>query len=264
MKKISVLISVFNDQEHIQEAVESCLNQSLMPDEIVVIDDGSTDESGLILDRLAQKHDIIRVFHQQNTGLTRALNRGLWLCEGEYVARLDSDDVCLYDRLKLEVEFLDSHPEYAVVGGFFFMQGKIINMPVTWEEVLQELPKRNPFAHPTVMFRRESVMEIGGYDERFRYAQDYDLWLRLLATHKGINIPKSLIERRVTTNMISAKNAQKQLLNSTLIKIKNLPISPDKKKTLKTILKAMIKLPVYTPKIRKYWRRIKPFIKEEL
>lgn len=181
--KVSVLMSVYNDERFVGRAIESVLAQSYQDFELVIVDDGSTDGTPQILARYAQGDRRIRVLSQANAGTTAAANLGLSQCRGEYVARLDSDDIALPHRLEVEVDFLDRHPEVALVGGgseIIDLQGNVIglrNIKVSRPE--KALRHRCIYQQSDVMFRRDVVVALGGYREKFHNAQDYDLWLRI-------------------------------------------------------------------------------------
>ena len=258
---ISVLLSAYNAQDTVAQAITSCLDQSMKDIEVVAIDDGSKDNTLNILRDFAKQDGRVRVFSHPNIGLTRSLNQGLWLCQAPIVARLDADDTCLANRLQRQWDFLHTHPDYGLVGGQVLLEmGTVRNllaMPITHREILDLLPRENPIAHPAVAFCRQLVLDLGGYDERFRYSQDYDLWFRLLKRAKGYNLPWPVILRRIDNDMIGEAHGQAQLAYSIMARLKNLKISPDRTETLKTMVKLGIKLPVYFPIIRQFYRTIK-------
>lgn len=198
---VSVLMTVYNGMPYLREAIESVLAQTFADFEFVIVDDGSTDGS---LECIASYRDPrIRLWRNEaNLGQTRSLNRGLDLLRGEYVARLDADDVCVATRLERQVEVLRARPDVAVLGTWMYdidAQGtKTALVSRRWEDTGTYLAwlllEICPLWHPTVMFRRDAVAAVGGYDETFRIAQDYDLWMRLALQRRwGAVVPEALV-----------------------------------------------------------------------
>jgi glycosyltransferase involved in cell wall biosynthesis len=185
---MSVVLSVHNGQKHLREAIESVLSQSFKDFEFIILDDGSTDGSVEILQSYAVKDDRIQlVINEQNMGLTKSLNKGIALARGEYIARMDADDVCFPDRLGKQIEKL-------IQGNadICFTQCNIINSQTGQQSTTQYGSNLNHWkclfgnyygVHSSAIFNKEAVARLGGYDERFVLAQDYDLWDK--AAHAG-------------------------------------------------------------------------------
>lgn len=182
--------------EYLDMALKSIWNaQVLKPDQIILIEDGILgNEIHCVIGKwkniLQQKLTIL--INGNNIGLTKSLNRGLKVATGTYIARMDSDDISTPNRLKLQAEYLDSHPDIMIVGGSlqeFDSENENLNVreyPKTNEEVLNYIHKASPLAHPTVMMRREIFDNGLKYDERYRTSQDIALWFDVLA--KGYKI----------------------------------------------------------------------------
>jgi hypothetical protein len=214
---VSVLMSVHNGGSFLQEALESILHQTFTRFELVCIDDGSTDGSGTLLDTFARKDPRMIVVHQQNVGLTRSLNRGLGLARGGFVARMDADDISEPMRIQAQLEYLTQHPEIGVLGT---CQTVINNQGHTLSEhqrfsdptiVRWEMSHNCSVAHSSVMFRRELVVAAGGYNPNFQYAQDYELWTRLLMKGAEIaSLPQHLLKYRVTGRNVFLTKQDKQ------------------------------------------------------
>lgn len=174
---------VYNDERFVGNAIESILGQSFQDFEFIIVNDGSTDGTGAILEGYARKDSRVKIISQANAGTTAAANSGLSAAKGRYVARLDSDDFSLPHRLKTEVEFLDANPDIALVGGgseIIEINGTVIgarNIPTKTPK--KTLMHRCIYQQSDVMFRRDVVLSLGGYRAKFRNAQDYDLWLRI-------------------------------------------------------------------------------------
>jgi glycosyltransferase involved in cell wall biosynthesis len=182
--KVSVLMSVYNGEKFLRESIESILDQTFKDFEFLIIDDASTDSSKEII--LSYSNPRIRlVENATNLGLTKSLNIGLKLAQGEFVARMDSDDVSLPERLEKQIAFLDKHPDFALAGSSsetIDENGNVIRLnqeSFSPEEIFYRLHFGNVFPHASVMFRKGAVGSIGGYDETFLQAQDFDLWNRL-------------------------------------------------------------------------------------
>lgn len=221
-------MSVFNAGPHFSEAVESILCQSFSDFEFLIIDDGSLEPISNIV---AQWRDSrIVVLRHENCGLTKSLNRGLRLCQGEYVARMDADDVSLPERLARQVSELDAHPHLDLVGSSFEVideGGKLIDIKSLIQDPLYRLWRllfHNNYGHGTVMLRKGSALQVGGYDESFLYAQDYDLWSRLSSKINTSMLPEPLYRYRMTagSNQASVKHYDAQLTSAIRISNRNL------------------------------------------
>ncbi len=189
---VSVLITVYNDEKHIGTAVESILNQSFQDFEIVVVDDGSTDNTPMVLQKYSEADNRIKIFSQANSGTTKAANNGLSKSVGKYIARLDSDDYSYSHRLKYEVDFLEKNPNIALIGGgvhIIDVEGRIIgSRNINIKHPKNVLAHRCIFQQSDVMFRKEAIMKLGGYREKFKNAQDYDLWLRISEKYEIVKV----------------------------------------------------------------------------
>jgi glycosyltransferase involved in cell wall biosynthesis len=183
---ISVLMPVYNADRYIKEAIESVLNQTFGDFELLIIDDGSTDRSLSILKRYAAKDARIRLTSRPNTGYVRALNEMLAQARGEFIARMDADDVAMPDRFAHQVAFLRQHPQVVCVGGaqdWVDEAGRLLrhNHEVETDAEIQQrlLTGCTAINHPSAMFRRSTILQIGGYDETMCPSEDLDLWLKM-------------------------------------------------------------------------------------
>ena len=207
---ISVIMPVYNAEPYLEEALESILAQTFGDFELILIDDGSTDGSVEILNRYAAVQERIRLIRRPNTGLTKALNECLRLARGEFVARMDADDVCTPDRFEKQVAFMRANPETVLLGGAYDLvdaEGRHlrrVSQPLD-DASLQRicLSGLTPICHPLAMMRRGAVLKAGGYDETFLVAQDLDLWLRLGEIGKLANIPTSVLRFRLHESSVS-------------------------------------------------------------
>ena len=214
---ISVLMSVYNGEKYLAEAVESILDQTLADFEFIIIDDGSKDGSLAMLQKYAARDPRIRLTSQPNQGLTRTLNEALAQARGEFIARMDSDDVARPDRFENQVRFLREHPEVVCTGGYFELidgEGRLLTWlkpPIDDAEIQRRaLAGHGSICHPTAMIRREALRRINGYDTDFKTAQDLDLWLRLGEVGKLANVPVSVLRFRLHESSVSESKRHEQ------------------------------------------------------
>jgi len=213
--KVSVLMAVHNGEKFVQEAIASLYGQTYQDFELIVVDDGSTDGTPEVLQQVKDSRTFI-YRNAENQGLTKSLNKGLRLCRGDYVARMDADDVSAPERFARQVAFLEGHPDVALVGTPYHhidAQGTVtaqIEVPSEDDQIREALKEKNCFGHGTIMARRSALVACGGYDERFVWAQDYDLWLRMAEKHRLANLGEPLYYWRSTEECISHAKRQEQ------------------------------------------------------
>ncbi|MBN1886764.1 MAG: glycosyltransferase [Thermoflexales bacterium] len=217
MPKVSVLMSVYNGERYLREAVESILGQTLANFEFIIIDDGSTDDTWNILAEYAfRDRRVVLIRNEGNIGLTHSLNKGLQLARGEYVARLDADDVSLPERLDRQVHYLDLHPHVGVLGTWLSRidaSGNVIDtlaLPTVSGVLKWSLHFDNCFPHSSVVLRRALLDQVGAYSSDVAYAQDYELWSRMSTRTLLANLPQVLLLRRLGADNISAIHLQAQ------------------------------------------------------
>jgi len=214
--KVSVVMSVYNGGDYLSSALQSILDQSFSDFEFVIINDGSTDGSLTTLKKFAKKDKRINLIDQANAGLVASLNRGIEVARGQYIARQDADDKSNPSRLAKQVEFLDGHPLVVAVGSNISVMdesGKIIHQHAVLlqnPELQQELLVRSPFAHGSVMFRRQVALKVGLYDGSTWPAEDYDFWLRLSVHGRLANLDEALYIYREHSKSISEQNTDLQ------------------------------------------------------
>lgn len=209
---VTVLMAVYNGERYVRKAIESILEQTFSDFEFLIVDDGSSDGSGEIL--RAYPDARIRVLtNAGNMGLSASLNRGLELSRGDYVARIDADDVSLPMRLQAQVKFLDTHSDIVLVGskyetinasGHSMERVKVLTHP---SAIRFCLLFDNPICHSSVMFRRRMVIEAGGYDPRVEVGQDFDLWNRLVYMGGITQIPETLVQLRLHRASVSRSSS---------------------------------------------------------
>ncbi|MEK7174245.1 MAG: glycosyltransferase [Patescibacteria group bacterium] len=219
--KVSILLPVYNGARFIADAIKSVLAQTFRDWELIVLDDGSTDETEAVAKKAALADRRIRYKpNGTNLGIQKTLNRGLELACGEYVARIDDDDEWADpEKLAAQVSFLDVHGDYALVGTGAVVvdeDGRELFrylFPERDAAIRKRILFKNCFIHSSVLFRRAAVMALGGYGEgeTTRHVEDYDLWLRLGRTAKFANLPRYAVRFRLRPGNISSQNKAEQL-----------------------------------------------------
>lgn len=203
----SVLLPVYagDKAEYLNKSIASMIEQTLAPKEILILEDGPvTDEiESVVLEYERKYSDIIKVKRfPQNRGLGLTLRDGILLSECEFVARMDADDISRAERIAIEMEFLKAHPDIDMVGCVYDefqeegVQGKIRELPETPEKIMKFAHKRNPFGHPTILARKQAIIDAGNYRD-YPLLEDYDLWIRMLQNgSKLYNLQQILVDVR--------------------------------------------------------------------
>jgi glycosyltransferase involved in cell wall biosynthesis len=208
---ISVLMAVHNGRPFLAHAVESILNQTLTNFEFIIVDDGSTDGSTELLQTYSSQDSRIQLVIQDQQGLTKSLNNGLALARAELIARMDADDVAYVHRLECQHRFAIHHPDVVAFGSrarYVTDTGRplfVRTLPLTHEAILEcHLAGVGGFIiHPTAMIRKDALLAVGGYNESFILAQDYELWCRLYLSGELANIPEVLLDYRYHDTAVS-------------------------------------------------------------
>jgi hypothetical protein len=214
---VTVLMPVRNGAAHLEMAASSILRQSLEALELLVVDDGSTDATPSILARLAAADRRVRVLRQGAEGLVAALNRGLREAKAPLVARMDADDIAAPYRLERQMAAMDSG--VALAGSAWRVIGpggvvrRVVQPPLTDAEIRAAQRRANVIGHPTVMLRRDAVLDLGGYRPAFLHAEDYDLWLRLLGRHRAMCLPEVLLDYREHPGQSAWRNLEQRILS---------------------------------------------------
>jgi glycosyltransferase involved in cell wall biosynthesis len=224
---VSVVMPVFNSAEYLPLAIESILNQTYTGFEFIIIDDGSKDTSWDIIRRYSRQDGRIKPLQNpSNLGICKTLNRGLTLARGEYVARMDADDWSYPERLGEQFSFMKSHSRVVVCGGDINVCDKdlaVINRrlyPCSDKTIREKMLRINPFAHPAIMYRKNIVMKVGGYNPLFAGVEDYDLYFRLGREGKFANLPQKMLKLRTHPDSISGRTITSQARLNLYIRIK--------------------------------------------
>ncbi|PQJ44935.1 hypothetical protein BTO00_01800 [Vibrio campbellii] len=208
-KLVSVIIPVYNAEKTIKQAIDSICCQTYNNLEIIIVDDGSNDGS---LDIINSIHDErIRVLRQKNQGISIALNNAIGTASGSLIARMDSDDISRPERIEKQVEFLESHEEVVLLGtainyidecSEYIARGFSVT---SHKNIINLINRKNPFNHPTVMFRRETFDKVGGYDENLSgLFEDQFLWKKMLSHGKGANLHYPLVHYRLSVDQLTS------------------------------------------------------------
>jgi glycosyltransferase involved in cell wall biosynthesis len=220
---VSVVMPVHNAERFLAEAIESVLAQTYRGCELVLVDDASTDGSWSLAQRYASQDARVRVFRNEpNLGVNKTRIRAFAEANpsSKYFAVMDSDDVCMPDRLERQVAFLETHPEHALVGGNNLIideRGTEIGRrlyPTTHDQIINVITRYNPIAQPTVTIRRSALETVGVYDEHV-ICEDYDLWLRMAARFKLANLDAFTLKYRISTTQ-SKRTRMRAILKSTI------------------------------------------------
>ena len=215
--KCSVLMSVYvkDNPEHLRKALNSVFNQSVPPAEVVLVKDGPlTNKLEKVIKEKAEIEDSLKVIAlKQNVGMGMAWQIGMKECSYALIARMDSDDVCHQERFEKQINFLQMNPDIDAVGSnigeFLDNELEIVSeriLPQNNCEIITFAKKRNPINHMTVMFRRDSVMKVGGYVSDFPGLEDYFLWVRMLNSGMRLyNFQENLVFARIGNDMIGRR-----------------------------------------------------------
>jgi glycosyltransferase involved in cell wall biosynthesis len=213
--ELSVVMSVYNTELYLKEAIRSILNQTYKKFEFIIVNDGSTDNSLEIIKSFNDNRII--VFNQENQGLSKALNRGISISNGKYIARMDADDISLPNRFELQLDFLNTHKEYVLIGSNIYyvdINGEILDkskLPLINEEINESLPNIK-FMHSSAMFLKNAFYEAGEYPiEIPKYFEDKILWNKMAKYGKIANLELALVKYRlVPSSIFNLSNSQIQ------------------------------------------------------
>lgn len=198
---------VYNGEKYIKETIESVLTQTFSDFEFIIIDDGSKDDTLNILNNFNDNR--IKILKQNHGGIVKALNMGIKESQGEYIVRIDADDMCMINRFEILSKYMDDHKNTVVCGSWSEMineNGEVVDelkyAPIQDNDIRKYILLHNPFTHPSVIFRRSIFDKVGGY-RKFTHNEDYELWTRMLMLGEGHNISEKLIKYRVHKKQIT-------------------------------------------------------------
>lgn len=208
--KITVLMPAYNAGPYIGDAIASVLKQTFADFELLIINDGSTDNTAAIINSYAHRDVRIVSINQENKGVSAALNAGLQHARAPYIARFDADDICYPERLRIQYEFINAHPEYSIIGSavdYMDVTGRFIfthHPEAHLNEEIQELKYTIcPFIHSSVFYKKDAIVNSGGYNEHAYTFEDHFLWVNILKDHKACNLSQPLIKVRLNPGSIT-------------------------------------------------------------
>lgn len=242
---VSVVMSVYNTEKYVAAALRSILEQTFTDFEVILIDDGCSDDSISIAESF--NDDRVRVIHQNNHGLVYSFNKGIRLSRGVYIARMDADDISLPSRFEKELNWLLAKPDRGLVGTFFRYIDQETAAPLN---VIQYSPTKhidivrmmymvNPFGHGSVMMRKDAVIQAGGYHPEYEPSEDYDLWRRIAKEWEVGQIPEVMYFWRFQTSGLgNISQRKREQSNASASKtVSNLWSGPLYLKTVRQIVK---------------------------
>jgi glycosyltransferase involved in cell wall biosynthesis len=215
---VSVIMPVYNAEKYLREAIESTLNQTFTNFEFLIFNDGSTDSSlQIIQSYVSTDSRIVLAYNGENKGYVAHLNEGIKIAKGRYIARMDADDISLPERFEKQISFLENNPDYVLCGSriqLFGFQNQLVTLPIEDEEIRLKMLYITPFAHPSVMIRKEILLQNNlFYNESLMPAEDYDLWTKIVRFGKVYNFKEVLLWYRVHNKNISSKARSKEQLD---------------------------------------------------
>jgi glycosyltransferase involved in cell wall biosynthesis len=230
--QVSVVIPARNASATLKMTMESLRAQSFQDFDVVVVDDGSTDGTGELAASYGRYLDVQVLCHESSQGVARALNAGIAASRAPLIARLDADDLARQDRLAVQTAFMASHPRIDICGSDMAMfsggegtavQAEMLSHPMAHADIQAGMVQRNTLAHPSLLIRRGFFDEVGGYDDRFESAEDYELWTRgILFGKQYANIREPLTYYRLHAGQVTRSRAQLQREQDLAIKKKYL------------------------------------------
>jgi glycosyl transferase family 2/putative nucleotidyltransferase-like protein len=226
-ESVTVLMPVYNAAGYLHAAIESIRRQTYSEFEFLIVDDGSTDGSGDVLQRFAGQDSRICIIRGMHEGVAAARNRGLAQARGSIVICMDADDIAMPERIELQLAYLTRHPDVAAVGSALRLINKDgdplappTKYPLTAEEIRESLHMGHcALGQPTVAMRREAAIAVGGYRRAFDPADDYDLWIRLSERHALANMPEVLVDYRWHGSNTTARQRRRQVLGAHIAKL---------------------------------------------
>lgn len=232
--KVSIIMPVFNGGSFLKDSIDSILSQSFTDFEFIIVNDGSTDQSIDIIMQYMKSDKRIVLISRKNEGIVNSLNQAAALSSGEYIARMDADDISMPDRIEKQLNFLENNPEYLLVASQIktFTQSDEIpqteldrfrdwyNEGHTDEEIRKILPIGNCLNHPSILFRKEIIGLESLYKREFQCAEDYELFSRMIKLGKFAKLNEPLINYRIHPGQISMEYRERQRKLDSIIKAK--------------------------------------------
>jgi len=242
MTNYSVLMSVYKNDNplYLEESINSILNQTVKTNDFVIVKDGRlTKELDIIINRYSKNKIFNIISLQENVGLGKALNIGLKECKNELVARMDADDYCFIDRIEKQVNFLEENPHIDIIGTQALEFIDDVNNPVQYnffptkhDDIVKYAHSRNPYSHPSVIFKKSKVIKSGNYQDAY-LCEDYDLWIRMIQNEcKCANLDECLFCVRISDDFFKRRSGFKYVKSINNLMIRNMKNVFLRKKTI--------------------------------
>ncbi|MAD12583.1 MAG: hypothetical protein CMC04_07680 [Flavobacteriaceae bacterium] len=260
-RQISILMPVFNGEDYLHQSISSILNQTFKDFEFIIINDGSTDNSHEIISSF--KDPRIKYHSTKNNGLISALNFGLSLCSGDWIARFDCDDIAFPNRIKHQIDNIDKNTvligsSVDVIDHNNIVLKNNISVPIKHEEIINNLLLgKTSIFHPSVMIKKSAIKKIGGYNKLYKHSEDLELWLSISKLGEMKNLSKSLIRLRKHSSNISFLNIEEQMINGVIARYSFI-------KKIKLTKVDFIKLQKFINSQNSFQKALKSRIKREL
>lgn len=218
MPAVTIGLAVYNAERYLKECVDSIIAQTFKDFEVIAVLDAPQDESETVLRRCADTRFRILI-NEKNIGQGPSANIILREAQCSLIARMDADDIMLPERIERQFAYMTEHPEIAVLGSHFDLidqHGKVTEQgpgyPLDHEGIVETFRVKGVMHHPTVMYRKEKIMEAGAYDPELRYAEDLSLWLRcMIRGHKFANLPDTLLHYRIHNEQLMSSKLEQTL-----------------------------------------------------
>lgn len=227
--KVTILLPAYNAALYLRDSLDSIMRQAFKDFDVLLIDDGSMDDTSKIAIEYSNIDRRIKYYkNEKNIGLIKTLNKGLSLAKGEYIVRMDADDIMFDDRLYKQVKYMDSNPECFVCGGQMEYIGGLTGMapilPQKYEDLLYLSLINCPLYHPTTIIRNSGIKQFGlKYNDSYKHAEDYKFWSDIIFSHPNsiANIKDVVLFYRISNNQITAKYSDEQDLISKIVRREN-------------------------------------------
>ena len=227
--KVTILLPAYNAALYLRDSLDSIMRQAFKDFDVLLIDDGSMDDTSKIAIEYSNIDRRIKYYkNEKNIGLIKTLNKGLSLAKGEYIVRMDADDIMFDDRLYKQVKYMDSNPECFVCGGQMEYIGGLTGMapilPQKYEDLLYLSLINCPLYHPTTIIRNSAIKQFGlKYNDSYKHAEDYKFWSDIIFSHPNsiANIKDVVLFYRISNNQITAKYSVEQDLIAKIVRSEN-------------------------------------------
>lgn len=226
LPKVTVLIPVHGECPFISATLDSIMSQTYKDFEILIINDRASTETIRVIQEFKNAFDEIRILESPGVGLVQALNFGIGQARGEFIARIDADDFMHASRIKEQYEYLCKNSDVAVVGSQMTLIGLknesigVTKYPISSKKIQKVMKFQNCIGHPSVMYRKSTVLAMGAYDQVFEGAEDYELWSRILIFYRVSNLDSRLTYYRISPGQYSKRIGSKAAVLSELIRLK--------------------------------------------